>query len=147
MITDTINSQIHKALKKKDEIRVSTLKLLLSALHNAKIEKMDKLNKEEEIEVVKKEAKRRKDAIEAYEKVEREDRVKKEKKELEILEEFLPEQMSDEELDKLVVEAIKKVKASSMADMGKIMGAVMPKVKGMADGGRVSGMVKKKLSG
>jgi len=146
MIADTINQKIAQALKAKDEIRLSTLRLLSSALNYEFIAKQHKLSEEEELVVVAKEAKKRKDAIEAYEKAGAKDRAEKEKKELIILEEYLPEQMADEELTKLVEEAISLTGATTFADMGKVMGAVMAKVQGRADGGRVSSLVKQKLS-
>ena len=145
MLEDKLRKDINKALKEKDDVRLSTLKMLSSALHNAKIEKRDDLNKEEELVVVKKEAKKRKDAIEAYKKGGAKDRAKREEEELKILQEFLPEEMTDSELEKLVNESISEVKAESMADVGKTMGSVMAKVKGQADGTRVSAMVKEKL--
>jgi uncharacterized protein YqeY len=146
MIVDTINQKIAEALKAKDEIRLSTLRLLSSALNYEFIAKQHKLSQEEELVVVGREAKRRKDAIEAYEKAGAADRAEREKKELAILEEYLPEQMSDEELVKVVEEAIAQTGAKAISDMGKVMGAVMAKVQGRADGGRVSLLVKTKLS-
>jgi len=145
MILDTINKQIVEAMKAKDEIRLSTLKLLLSALHNAKIDKRGDLTKEEELEIVRREAKKRKDAIEAYKKVGATDRAEKEEKELTILQEFLPKELPDEEVSKLVDEAITTTSASSMQDMGKVIGVVMAKAKGRADGKKVAEMARKKL--
>ena len=154
MITDSIGKRITEAMKARDEIRLSTLKLLSSELHNQKIAKQKDLTQEEELEVVRREAKKRKDAIDIYEKVLRQnsgqagakDRADKEKKELEILQEFLPAQLSDEVLVGIVDEAIKQIGANSMADMGKVIGFVMKKASGQVDGGRVSQLVKEKLS-
>ncbi len=146
MITDTVKKQIAEAMKARDEIRLSTLKMLLAALHNAKIEKREDLNEEEELMAVRKEAKKRQDAIEAYEKVKREDRAEQEKKELAILKEFLPKGLSDKELTKMVEEAISATKAETMKDMGKVIGVVMGKAKGRADGKKVSELVRSKLS-
>ena len=146
MITDTIKKQIIDAMKSKDELRVSTLKLLSSALHNEVIKKQADLTNEEEIEIVRKEAKKRKDAIDIYEKVSAKDRADKEKKELEILQEFLPEELSEEILTRMVDEAIKETGASSVADIGKVIGAVMKKAEGQADGKTVSELVKRKFS-
>jgi uncharacterized protein YqeY len=145
MITDTITAKIAEALKAGDEIRLSTLRLLSSALNYEFIAKQHKLSEEEELVVVRREINKRNDAIEAYEKAKATDRAEKEKKEKEILEEYLPEQMGDAELEKIIEEGIKETGASSMAEMGKVMGAVMPKVAGKADGGRVSALVAKKL--
>lgn len=145
MIADTINQDIAKALKAKDEIRLSTLRLLSSALNYEFIAKQHVLTKEEELNVVRREAKRRKEAIDAYEKAGATDRAEKEKKELALLEEFLPTQMPDEKLIKIVDEAISALGAASMADMGKVMGAVVPKVAGRAEGARISKLVSEKL--
>lgn len=145
MIADTITQKIGEALKAKQEIRLSTLRLLSSALNYEFIAKQHKLDEQEEIVVVRKEAKKRKEAIEAYEKAGATDRAQKEQKELEILQEFLPPEMSEEELEKIVKETIFKTNASSISDMGKVIGIVMGKVKGTVEGSRVSLLVKEKL--
>jgi hypothetical protein len=145
MITDTISQKIGEAMKAHDEIRLSTLRMLASALNYEFIAKQHELSEEEELVVVRHEAKKRKEAIEAYEKAGAKDRAEKEKKELDILQEYLPAEMSDEELKKLVEETVNETGAKSTADMGKVMGAVMAKVAGRADGGKVSELVKSKL--
>ena len=158
MITDTIKKQIIEAMKAKDKIRLSTLKLLSSELHNAKIEKREDLNEKEEIEVIRREGKKRKDAIETYKKLQTpsgpaaktpnlkiQDRIDKEIRELEILKEFLPKDLSEEELKKIVDETVAETGAKSFQEMGMVIGAVMGKVKGRAEGGRVAKMVKSKL--
>ena len=145
MIADTITQKIGEALKAKQEIRLSTLRLLSSALNYEFIAKQHKLDEQEEIVVVRKEAQKRKEAIEAYEKVGATDRAQKEQKELEILQEYLPPEMSEEELEKIVKETIFKTNASSISDMGKVIGIVMGKVKGKVEGSRVSLLVKEKL--
>ena len=148
MITDNLQKQIQEAMKAKDEIRLSTLKLLSASLTNAEIAKRpEKLNEEDEIKVVKGEAKKRNDAIELYIRGNALEKADKEKKELEILKEFLPEELSDEVLEGIVDQVLKETGASSSADMGKVMGFVMNKVKGQADGGRVSAIVRNKLAG
>lgn len=147
MISDTIQKQITESMKSGDELRTTTLRLLSAALHNAEIDKKrEKLTEEEETAIVKREAKKRTDAIELYERGGAKEKAERERKELEILKEYLPEEMSDENLTKIVEETIKQSGASSMADMGKVMGMVMGKVKGQADGNRVSSIVKQKLS-
>ena len=147
MIAETLQAKIGEALKAKDEIRLSTLRLLSSAFNYEFIAKQHKLSEEEEIAVIQREIKKRRDAIEAYEKGGANDRAEKEKKEMEILQEFLPEQLSDEELSKIVDEAVAETGAKSLPDMGKVMGQVMTKVSGKADGGRVSALVKARLQG
>jgi len=151
MINPKIQSMIGEALKKGDEVRLSTLRVLGSAFNYERIAKQHELSDDEELEVIKKEAKKRRDAIEAYGKVTGEakarahEKEEREKAELKILQEFLPKGLSEEELAKLVDEAISQTKASSMSDMGKVIGMVMGKTAGRADGGRVSQLVKKRL--
>jgi len=110
------------------------------------LEKESQLTDEEVIEVISFEAKKRKESIVEFEKGKRMDLVEKEKKELEILEKYLPEQLSEEEIKKFVQEAIEKTGAKEMKDMGKVMAELMPKVKGRADGSLVSKVVKDVLS-
>ncbi len=145
MIIDNLPKQIQAAMKARDTIRLTTLQLLKSALDYERIEKHATLTAADELVVVKKEAKKRKDAIEAYTNAKRDDLVKKEQTELKVLEEFLPEQMPDEELAALIKETISDLGASSFADMGKVIGAVMSQTKGQADGSRVSALVKEAL--
>jgi len=154
MISDTITQKIGEAMKAKDEIRLSTLRMLSSALNYEKIDKQHTLSEEEELEVVRREAKKRRDAIEALRqaqgkltttKISIDERIAREEKELAILQEYLPEQMPNSELEKKVKEAISQAGASSMADIGKVMGVVMAKVKGRAEGGKVSELVRKNL--
>ena len=146
LIAEEINSKIKEAMKAREAVRLSTLKMLSSELHNAKINKMDALTSEEELDVVKKEAKKRRDAIEAYEKAGRKESAQQEKEELDVLKEFLPEEMSDSELEEIVALAISESEASTMQDMGKVMAIAMDKVAGRADGSKISSIVRKKLN-
>ncbi len=146
MLLEKIKQQITEALKSGDKVKLSTLKMLSAAVTNAEIaKKREKLTEEEELGVVRAEAKKRKDAIEMYTKVGEKERADAEKSELEILQEYLPKELSDEELSDIVSNAISKVGAKSMADMGKVMGAAMGKTQGRADGKKVMEMVKTKL--
>ncbi|MFC1625926.1 GatB/YqeY domain-containing protein [Patescibacteria group bacterium] len=145
MITDSITKKINEAMKAHDEIRLSTLKLLSSALNYEFIEKQHKLSEEEELVVVMREAKKRKEAIEAYQKAGAQDRAEKEQKELEILQEYLPAEIDEKDLEKLVDEAISYLKPSGMQDMGKVVGWVKEKTKGAADGSKIAQLVKSKL--
>ena len=156
MIVDSIQKQIFEAMKAKDEVKLSTLKMLSSALNYDKIAKQHDLNEEEELAVVRSEAKKRKDAIESYGKIRStkfdpeggysiRDRIEREEAELKILEEYLPAQMSDEELAKIVDEVLSETGVNDMSGMGRAIGAVMAKAKGQADGGRVALLVKLKL--
>jgi len=154
MISDTITQKIGEALKAHDEIRLSTLRMLSSALNYEFIAKQHKLSEEEELAVAKREAKKRQDTIETLRQVQGkstinpagvEERINREKKELEILKEYLPSEISDEELEKLVDLSIKETGAKEIKDMGKVIGAVIGKTKGTADGKRVAEMVKEAL--
>lgn len=133
-------------MKARDQVRLSTLRMLSSALSYEKIEKQHDLTEEEELAVVSKEVKKHKDSIEAYKNAGRQELVESELAELKILEEFMPEQMSDEELGNIVKEAIAEANVSDMSGMGKVIGIVMQRAKGKADGARVSGLVREKLS-
>ena len=145
MITDTITQKIGEALKTHEEIKLSTLRLLSSALNYEFIAKQHKLSEDEELVVVRREAKKRKEAIEVYEKVKAFDRAEKEKKELSILQEFLPPEISDEEITKLVNETLKETNASGLAGLGKVISLVRTKAKGAVDGAKVAQLVKMKL--
>ena len=145
MIADTISQKIAEAMKAHDEIRLSTLKLLSSAFNYEKIAKQHELTEDEELVVVRRQAKERKEAAESYKNAGHPDRAEKEEKELAILQEFLPPEMGDEEISKIVDKAITETGATTMSDIGKVMGVVMAKTKGAVDGGKVSGLVKAKL--
>ncbi len=147
---DRIQSDLKQAQLARDEIKVSTLRLLLSEVKNAKIAKGDPagagLADEEIILVVQKEIKKRKEAAEAFRSGGREEAAAREEAEFKVLESYLPAQMDSGELTKLIEETIDEVGATSMVDMGKVIGVVMGKVKGKADGGTVSDLVKERLS-
>lgn len=145
MIADTLQAKLGEAMKAHDEIRVSTLRLLSSAFNYERIAKQHDLTEEEELAVVFREAKKRREAAEAYEKAGNNDRADSEKKELAILQEYLPPEISDDDLAKIVDEAVSVVNASTISDMGKVIGFVKGKAPG-ADGGKIAQMVKNKLS-
>ncbi|MFC1649812.1 GatB/YqeY domain-containing protein [Patescibacteria group bacterium] len=155
MIQDTINSKLKAAMKARDSVTVSTLRLLNSEIKNAVIDKGEPLNDAEVQKVVSKEAKKRKDAIEALKQVQskltkeqsltHKEKIQTEEKELEILKEYLPDQLSDTEVAKLVDEAVKETGAKTMADMKSVMGTVMSKASGQVDGSMVARLVQEKL--
>lgn len=142
---EQIEKDLNNALKAGDSQVVSVLRLVRSSLANARIEKGE-LSDQDVVKVLQKEAKQRRDSIKSYEDGNRHDLATKEKAELEIIERYLPKQLSDEELEAIVDRAISETGASSPADIGKVMGVVAPKVAGQADGGRVAGLVRSKLS-
>lgn len=142
-----LNSEIKEAMKAKNKERLTTLRSLLSEAKNIAIDdKRREASDEDLLKAVTKGIKQRKDSIEQYEEAGRTDLAEVEKFELSVLEEFQPEQMSEEEITTIVKEIIAAVGASSKADMGKVMGALMPKVKGKADGSLVSKIVNQQLS-
>lgn len=132
-------------MKAHDEVRVSTLRLLSSALSYEKIEKQHDLTEEEELTVVRREAKKRKEAVEMYKNAGATERAAKEGLELGILQEYLPPELGDDELEKLVDEAVAQIKPAGMGDMGKVIGFVKGKAPN-ADGGKIAQLVKGKLS-
>ena len=147
-LTNQIQADYQAALKKGESLVVSTLRLLLAAIHDQEIAKRAKGEELTEGEVqgaVQKEVKRRKESIAAFEKGDRSDLVEKEKQELAILEKYLPEQMSEEELKKIIAEVVEEVNPQGMKDLGQVMKLVMPRVKGKADGSQVSQLVKEAL--
>lgn len=146
MISDTINKKITEAMKAGDKVRVSTLRMLSSALHNEEIAKREGLDEENELKIVQKEVKKRKDAIEAYKKAGAKEKAELEEKELEVLKDFLPEQLSNEELEKEVELAIKETGANSATQMGEVIGKVKAKVGGRAEGSKIAELVKEKLT-
>ncbi|MBU2545149.1 GatB/YqeY domain-containing protein [Patescibacteria group bacterium] len=145
-----IKEELNVAIKGNDEIARSTLRMLLAVMINKEKEKNYKedrsLTEEERIDIIFSEAKKRREAIIEYEKGNRQDLADKEKAELEVLQKYLPEQLSEEEVKDLVIQAVKETGAETMQDIGKVMGSLMPKVKGKADGSLVSKIVKELLN-
>ena len=146
MIIDKLQGEMVVALKRGDTLRVSTLRLLISALKNEQIAKMRELTEEEELAVVAKQAKQRRESIESYEKAGRAESADKEKAELDILMEYMPAQLSREELEGIVSATIEGMGVTNMAEMGKVIGAVNAKVKGQAEGSVIAQLVKEKLA-
>jgi len=145
MLKDKITSDMREAMKARDQIRVATLRLLVSSITNVEKEKIKELSDDEVLEVVAREAKRRRESIDAFRSGGRDDLVDKETAELAVLEGYLPEKLSEDELATLVDQAIAETGASSPKQMGEVMKALMPKIRGRADGAQVSGLVKSKL--
>lgn len=144
-LIEQINDDLKVAMRAKDELVLSTLRLLKSAARNREIELGHILSDEELAEVVAKAVKQRRDSIIEYEKGNRAELASKEKAEIKILEKYLPAQLSQEEISKTIDEVIKSTGAQSLQDFGKVMSAVMPKLKGQADGTIVASLTKDKL--
>lgn len=145
-LIEVINQDLVRSQKAKNEIAVSSLRLLIADIHNVQIAKGGELSDAETREVIAKKAKRHKESIDAYEKGGRGDLVAKEKAELATVERYLPTQLSEQEISKVVDEVIASNGAKDGADMGKIIGAVMGRVRGQADGAKVSEIVKQRLT-
>ena len=147
-LQDKVNSSIKDAMLSKDQVKLRGLRAIKSAIMIALTEKGSDgtMNEDQEIKLLQKMAKQRKDSIEIFEEQGRDDLATKEKEELETIEEFLPAQLSEAEIEAVVKEIIEQTGASSMQDMGKVMGASNQKMAGKADGKTISGIVKRLLS-
>jgi uncharacterized protein len=149
MTKQELRDELKQAMLAKDEVKTSVLRMILSALNYFEIQKGGagyEATEEDVLAVLQKEVKQHNDSIEQFKLAARQELVDKEAKELEIIKGYLPEQMSEEEVKKLVDEAIAKTGATAISDMGKVMGALMPKTKGKADGSLVSKLVKEALT-
>ena len=146
-LAEQIKNDLTQALKQKDALCCSTLRMLLSSIHNAEIDQQHKALDDAGIaSVVSREIKKRRESIEAFEKGNRPDLVAKEKTELDILSQYLPPQMTHEEITAIAKQVIAEVGAKSPGDKGKVMGKLMPHTKGKADGKEVSDIVTELLS-
>lgn len=141
-----IETDFKDALKNRETLKVSVLRMLKSALKNNEIALKKELTDQEVGEIVTKEVKQRKDSTEQFKIGNRKELAEKEEAEIKVLVKYLPKQLSDQELAKIIDSAISKSKASNPADMGKVMGQIMPQVKGKADGSLVSKIVRDKLN-
>ena len=141
-----IEEELTDAMKERDALRRDALRLILNALRSAEKELQRPLHEDEELQVLQRERKRRLEAIEGYRAGGREDRAEVEEGELAILEEFMPEPLSEEELERIVDDAIAENGATSLRDLGRVMADVMPQVAGRADGSAVSQLVREKLA-
>lgn len=148
MTKQQLQDELKQSMLAKDTGKTSVLRMVISAIGYYEIQKGGagyEASEEDVMTVLQKEAKQHKDSLEEFKKAGRQDLIDKETKELEILQKYLPEQMGEEEIRKLVTEAIKQTGASSPGDMGKVMGTLMPSTKGKADGGLVSKIVRESL--
>jgi uncharacterized protein len=137
-----VDSDLKAAMKSSDALKVSVLRMLKASLKNKQIETGKELTDDEVVSALSTAAKQRKESIEQYSKGGRADLADKEAAELGIIQSYLPEQLSPEDLDRIIVEAINETVAEGKKDMGKVMRIVMPRVKGAADGKMVSQRVK-----
>ncbi len=145
-LTDQLEFDLAEAMKLRDEVRITTLRLLKSAMKNYEIELGHDLTMPEALAVLQKEAKKHQDSISSYQTASRQDLVDEEKAELEVIEQYLPEQMSQEQIEKAVASAITEINAQGPADMGKVIGMVFQKTNGQANASIIAQVAKQKLS-
>jgi len=146
MMENEIQDQLKQALKRGEKLKLSVLRMLVSDIKNKKIaDKVKELSDENVLIIIKKMVRRHKESIEKFAEGARDDLVKKETEELNILEKYLPEELSDEELERIVMEVISETGASSVKDMGNVMKLVLSRTKGSCDGKKASDVVRKKL--
>ncbi|WP_297819031.1 GatB/YqeY domain-containing protein [uncultured Lactobacillus sp.] len=145
-LNDTLMQDMKKAMKEKDKDTLTVVRSLKAALMNYKIKVGHDLTDEDDLTVLSSALKQRKESLEEFTKANRDDLITQTQKEMDVIEKYMPKQMSKEELEKVVEETISEVGASSKKDFGKVMQALMPKIKGKADGKSASTIVGKKLN-
>jgi uncharacterized protein YqeY len=145
-LIEEIEGELRDAMRARDAERRDALRLILNALKNSEKELRRPLTEDEELQVLQRERKRRLEAADAFRAGGREEQAASEERELEILEEFMPEPLSEDEIEEIVDDVIAEVGATSMADLGRVMADVMPQVAGRADGSQVSQIVREKLA-
>ena len=141
-----IEEELATAMREREAERRDALRLILSSLRSAEKELQRPLHDDEELQVLQRERKRRTEAAEAFRAGDREEQAEDEERELAVLEEFMPEPLSEEELEEIVDDAIAECGATSIRDLGRVMADVMPQVAGRADGAAVSQLVREKLA-
>jgi uncharacterized protein YqeY len=145
-LRDQLNEDIKTAMKARETERLNALRLLSAAVKQREVDERITLDDAAVVAVIEKMIKQRKDSISQYEKAQRQDLADKEKYEISVIEAYMPKQLSQAEVEAVVAEVIASTGAKSAADMGKVMGALKPRLAGKADMGRVSALVKTKLS-
>ena len=146
-LQEQISAGLKDAMRARDEAKMTTLRLVLTAIKKREKEARSLLDDQEVISVITSQIKQRRESIEQYRKAGREDLAQTEENELQILQGYMPEQVSEEEISNTLDEIIAEVGAVSMKDMGKVMKAAMSRLAGKAEGGAINAMVKAKLSG
>jgi len=144
-IKEVLNQDMKAALKSGDKEKLSVIRMAKSAIVYAEKEKLHELDDEEIIEVLSREIKKRKDSMDQYERLGKQEMAESLRREIDILFSYLPQQLTDDEVEEIVRQSIIEIGANSIKDLGKVMNAVMPKVKGRADGRVVNAIAKKLL--
>ena len=145
-LLERLNTDMKQAMKNKEKDKLTVIRMLKAALQNESIKLGSELSEEAELSVLSREVKQRKDSLHEFEKADRKDLVDKVRAELKHVEIYMPKQLSEEELAEIVSAVIAETGASSKKDMGKVMAALMPKIKGKADGSLVNKLVQQHLS-
>ncbi len=144
-IIEKLNSDLKEALKSKDSLRLSVIRLIKASLKNKQIEKMKELTEDDIVSVLLSHSKQRKESITQFTLASRLDLAEKEKKELEIIEQYLPKKLSAEEVDEIIISSLKEATITSLKDIGLAMKIIMPKIRGSADGKYVNQRVREIL--
>lgn len=145
-VYDKLLSDMKDAMKARDKVRLGVIRGIKAQIMNAKVaDGNHDLNEDQINDIITKEIKQQKESLEEFKKADRQDLVKDQEAKLKIAEEYAPKQLSEDEVEKIVNDTISQIGAESMADFGKVMGAIMPKVKGKADGSIINKLVKKQL--
>ncbi|QYZ66800.1 MAG: glutamyl-tRNA amidotransferase [Gammaproteobacteria bacterium (ex Lamellibrachia satsuma)] len=147
MLKQRILDDVKTAMKAKDKPRLGTLRLITAAIKQREVDERIELDDAKVLTILDKMIKQRRDSISQYEKAGRAELADQEQREIEVIQDYLPEGLSDAEISTMIDEAISATGASAMQDMGKVMGQLKPKMQGRADMGKVSGLVKQKLAG
>jgi len=145
-LVERMEQEVKEAMLARENDRRDALRLIISSLKSAEKELLRPLSGDEELQVLQRERKKRNEAAEAFHAAGREEQAEKEEAELAVLEEFMPEPLGEEELERIVDDAIAECKATNMRDMGRVMADVMPQIAGRADGSAVSQLVREKLA-
>ena len=144
-LKEKLQEDLKSSMKNKDTIRKSVVTLIRAAIKQYEVDNRVELADDAIIDIISKQLKQRKDSLAEFEKANRDDLIEETKSEIQVLEGYLPQQLSEEELEKIVIETIAEVSATSMKDMGKIMATIKPKTAGRADGRKINELVKKNL--
>lgn len=145
-LEERLVEEMKQAMKSNDKLRLSTIRMIRSALKNKEIELRKKLEDEDVVKVIQAMVRKGEESVEQFQTGGRMDLVEKEKKEIEISKSFLPQPLSQEEILKIIDQSIQETQASSLKDIGKVMKSVMPKIGGKADGKLINQLVKERLS-
>ena len=144
-LKEKLQEDLKSSMKNKDTVKKSVVTLIRAAIKQHEVDNRVELADDAIIDIISKQLNQRKDSLAEFVKANRDDLVEETKSEIQVLEGYLPQQLSEEELEKIVIETIAEVGATSMKDMGKIMAAIKPKTAGRADGRKINELVKKNL--